>query len=25
MMLDRELIDRSSDAFVSFLRYYKEH
>jgi hypothetical protein len=25
MMLDREIIDRSSDAFVSFLRYYKEH
>ena len=25
MKLDREIIDRSSDAFVSYIRYYKEH
>jgi|TARA_B110000285_G_scaffold224363_1_gene281106 ATP-dependent RNA helicase DDX55/SPB4 len=25
MMLDRDLIDKSQDAFVSFIRYYKEH
>ena len=25
MLEDRELIDKSQEAFVSFLRYYKEH
>ena len=25
MMKDRDLIDKSSDSFVSFVRYYKEH
>lgn len=25
MMEDRDLIDKSSDSFVSFVRYYKEH
>ena len=25
MLSDKDLIDKSQDAFVSFLRYYKEH
>lgn len=25
MLQDRDLIDKSQDAFVSFIRYYKEH
>lgn len=25
MLTDKDLIDKSQDAFVSFLRYYKEH
>lgn len=25
MLKDKDLIDKSQDAFVSFLRYYKEH
>lgn len=25
MLQDRELIERAQDAFVSYLRYYKEH
>ena len=25
MLLDHDLIDKSQDAFVSFIRYYKEH
>lgn len=25
MMKDRDLVDKSQDAFVSFIRYYKEH
>jgi len=25
MMQDRDLIDKASNAFVSFVRYYKEH
>ena len=25
MLQDRDLVDKSQDAFVSFLRYYKEH
>lgn len=24
-MKDKDLIDKSQDAFVSFIRYYKEH
>ena len=25
MLKDRDLVNKSQDAFVSFLRYYKEH
>ena len=25
MLIDKDLIDKSQDAFVSFVRYYKEH
>ena len=25
MMKNREIVDRASDGFVSYLRYYKEH
>ena len=25
MMQDHDLVDKSQDAFVSFIRYYKEH
>ena len=25
MLENKDLIDKSQDAFVSFLRYYKEH
>lgn len=25
MKLDKDLIDKSQSAFVSFIRYYKEH
>ena len=25
MLADKDLVDKSQDAFVSFLRYYKEH
>lgn len=25
MMIDHDLVDKSQDAFVSFIRYYKEH
>jgi len=25
MLKDKDLIDKSQDAFVSFIRYYKEH
>ena len=25
MLADKDLIDKSQDAFVSFIRYYKEH
>jgi ATP-dependent RNA helicase DDX55/SPB4 len=25
MLSDKDLVDKSQDAFVSFIRYYKEH
>lgn len=25
MLIDKDLIDKSQDGFVSFIRYYKEH
>ena len=25
MLADKDLVDKSQDAFVSFIRYYKEH
>jgi ATP-dependent RNA helicase DDX55/SPB4 len=25
MLKDKDIVDKSQDAFVSFIRYYKEH